>query len=60
DETFDFIYVRFMASEIPDNKFKDIINELTRILKIDGYFEIMDVDVRGCNEGIETQEFMSS
>ncbi|CAG8795468.1 23356_t:CDS:2, partial [Dentiscutata erythropus] len=60
DETFDFIYVRFMASEIPNNKFKDIINELTRILKIDGYLEIMDVDVRGCNEGIETQEFMSS
>ncbi|CAG8491293.1 10160_t:CDS:2 [Dentiscutata heterogama] len=60
DETFDFIYVRFMASEIPDNKFNDIINELTRILKIDGYLEIMDVDVRGGNEGIETQEFMSS
>ncbi|CAG8535355.1 19516_t:CDS:2, partial [Dentiscutata erythropus] len=39
DETFDFIYVRFMASEILDNKFKDIINELTRILKIVLMFE---------------------
>ncbi|CAG8790661.1 42792_t:CDS:2, partial [Gigaspora margarita] len=61
DETFDFIYVRFMASEIPDNKFKDLIkNELTRILKIDGYLEIMDTNIQAGNEGIVTQEFMSS
>ncbi|RIB26834.1 S-adenosyl-L-methionine-dependent methyltransferase [Gigaspora rosea] len=60
DETFDFIYVRFMAFEIPDNKFKDLINELTRILKIDGYLEIMDTNAQASNEGIETQEFMSS
>ncbi|CAG8564055.1 14914_t:CDS:2 [Cetraspora pellucida] len=60
DETFDFIYIRFMASVIPDNNFKEVINELVRVLKTDGYMEIMDVDAQGGNEGMLTQEFMSS
>ncbi|CAG8628270.1 10476_t:CDS:2, partial [Racocetra fulgida] len=60
DETFDFIYVRFMACEIPENKFEEIINELERVLKTGGYLEIMDIDAQGGNEGMLTQEFMSS
>ncbi|CAG8820260.1 35459_t:CDS:2, partial [Racocetra persica] len=60
DETFDFIYVRFMACELPDNKFEEIINELERVLKTGGYLEIMDIDAQGGNEGMLTQEFMSS
>ncbi|CAG8677714.1 17650_t:CDS:2, partial [Cetraspora pellucida] len=60
DETFDFIYMRFMAGELPEKQTERIINELLRVLKVDGYLEIMDVETQGRNEGPITQSFVSS
>ncbi|CAG8549179.1 8981_t:CDS:2, partial [Racocetra fulgida] len=46
DETFDFIYMRFMAGEIPEKQTERIINEFLRVLKVGGYLEIMDVETQ--------------
>ncbi|CAG8721550.1 24250_t:CDS:2, partial [Dentiscutata erythropus] len=60
DETFDFVYMRFMAGEIPEKQTERIINEFMRVLKVGGYLEIMDIDTEGRNEGPITQDLVSS
>ncbi|CAG8825611.1 8805_t:CDS:1, partial [Cetraspora pellucida] len=39
DNTFDFIFQRFLLSGIPVNKWVSMINELVRVLKPGGYLE---------------------
>ncbi|CAG8553038.1 16103_t:CDS:2, partial [Dentiscutata erythropus] len=42
DNTFDFIFQRFMVSAIPEQKWPDVINELVRVLKPGGYLELCE------------------
>ncbi|RIB27370.1 S-adenosyl-L-methionine-dependent methyltransferase [Gigaspora rosea] len=60
DETFDFVYMRFMTGEIPEKQTERIINEFLRVLKVGGYLEIMDIDTEGRNEGPITHDLVSS
>ncbi|CAG8450867.1 58_t:CDS:2 [Funneliformis mosseae] len=45
DETFDFIFQRFLVGSIPKNKWQSVIEELTRMLKPGGYLELMEFNV---------------
>ena len=40
DDSFDFVFQRLLVGAIPKNKWPFIINELTRVLKPDGYLEV--------------------
>lgn len=61
DNTFDFVFMRFLALEIPESKFEEnLIPELVRVLKPNGYLEIMDFDVQVGNEGPVTQQLTSA
>ncbi|CAG8611848.1 2248_t:CDS:2 [Acaulospora morrowiae] len=61
DNTFDFVFMRFLAQEITEEKFEHIlIPELTRVLKPGGYLEIMDLDAQCGNEGPAAQTLMSA
>ncbi|CAI2178760.1 19507_t:CDS:2 [Funneliformis geosporum] len=45
DETFDFIFQRFLVGGIPKDKWSSVIEELTRMLKPGGYLELMEFNV---------------
>ncbi|CAG8699265.1 3829_t:CDS:2, partial [Dentiscutata erythropus] len=42
DNTFDFVFQRYLASAIPKEKWPDVINELVRVLKPGGYLELCE------------------
>ncbi|CAG8433039.1 8586_t:CDS:2 [Diversispora eburnea] len=61
DNSFDFVFMRFLAYEITEERFeKNVIPELVRVLKPNGYLEIMDIDVHGGNEGPVAQQLTSA
>ncbi|KAF0542488.1 S-adenosyl-L-methionine-dependent methyltransferase [Gigaspora margarita] len=45
DNTFDFIFQRFLFVGIPADKWPSVINELVRILKPGGYLELVENDL---------------
>ncbi|CAG8561052.1 17192_t:CDS:2 [Funneliformis caledonium] len=45
DETFDFVFQRFLVGSIPKEKWFSVIKELTRMLKPGGYLELVEFDV---------------
>src|SRR6266542_3569371 len=40
DNSFDFVFQRFLVGAIPKDKWSFVINELTRVLKPGGYLEV--------------------
>ncbi|RHZ76871.1 hypothetical protein Glove_187g97 [Diversispora epigaea] len=61
DNSFDFVFMRFLAYEITEERFeKNVIPELVRVLKPNGYLEVMDINIQGGNEGPVAQEFTSA
>ncbi|KAF0556274.1 S-adenosyl-L-methionine-dependent methyltransferase [Gigaspora margarita] len=51
DETFDFVYMRFMTFAFTINDWERAIKEALRVTKKGGYVEIMETDFRWYNEG---------
>ncbi|CAI2182741.1 7052_t:CDS:2 [Funneliformis geosporum] len=45
DETFDFVFQRFLTGSIPKDKWLSVIKELTRMLKPGGYLELVEFNV---------------
>ncbi|RHZ85321.1 hypothetical protein Glove_67g48 [Diversispora epigaea] len=44
NNTFDYIFQRFLVSAIPKDSWLDVINELTRVLKPGGYLELVEIN----------------
>ncbi|RHZ83284.1 hypothetical protein Glove_97g84 [Diversispora epigaea] len=44
NDTFDYIFQRFLFSSIPKDSWPDVINELTRVLKPGGYLELVEIN----------------
>ncbi|RHZ83329.1 hypothetical protein Glove_97g96 [Diversispora epigaea] len=44
NDTFDYIFQRFLVSVIPKDSWPDVINELTRVLKPGGYLELVEIN----------------
>ncbi|CAG8610881.1 26069_t:CDS:2 [Dentiscutata erythropus] len=51
DLTFDFVSVRLMAIDIPDDKWPELLNECVRVLKVNGWIEVMDSDGEPISDG---------
>ncbi|CAG8467703.1 7704_t:CDS:2 [Dentiscutata erythropus] len=51
DETFDFVYMRFMTFAFTVNDWERALKEALRVTKKGGYVEIMETDFRWYNEG---------
>ncbi|CAG8586860.1 21912_t:CDS:2 [Cetraspora pellucida] len=45
DNTFDFIFQRFLCLGIPADKWQSVVNELVRVLKPGGYLELAENDI---------------
>lgn len=50
DNTFDFVYMRFMMFAITMDDWPEAIDELVRVCKPDGWIEIMERDILWYNE----------
>ncbi|CAG8534235.1 11714_t:CDS:2, partial [Scutellospora calospora] len=51
DETFDFVYMRFMVFAFTINDWERALKEALRVTKKGGYVEIMETDIKWYNEG---------
>ncbi|KAF0441436.1 S-adenosyl-L-methionine-dependent methyltransferase [Gigaspora margarita] len=51
DLTFDYVSVRLMAIDIPDDKWPELLNECVRVLKVNGWIEVMDSDGEPSSDG---------
>ncbi|CAJ0634205.1 9364_t:CDS:10 [Entrophospora sp. SA101] len=60
DDTFDFVYQKFMVFFIPENKRMKHIEELIRITKPGGWIELMDVDPLPYDTGPISTFFLQS
>lgn len=45
DNTFDFVHIRRVARGVPENKWHNFFEEITRVMKEDGAFEMMEEDL---------------
>ncbi|CAG8587405.1 18475_t:CDS:2 [Dentiscutata erythropus] len=54
DNTFDYVFQRTLYVGIPENKWPSVINELIRVLKPDGYLELLESDFKPNNMGPAT------
>ncbi|CAG8452491.1 6773_t:CDS:2 [Paraglomus occultum] len=57
DDTFDFVFMRFMGWRLSQMEWVRIINELTRVARPGGWIEIMETDMIWYNEGPNAQQF---
>ncbi|GBB92054.1 hypothetical protein RclHR1_01960004 [Rhizophagus clarus] len=57
DNTFDFIFQRFLIASIAVDQWPTVMNELIRILKPGGYLELMEFDLRPENLGPVSTRF---
>ncbi|RHZ83325.1 hypothetical protein Glove_97g92 [Diversispora epigaea] len=44
NDTFDYIFQRLLFLALPKDRWPDVINELTRVLKPGGYLELMEIN----------------
>ncbi|CAG8552550.1 21542_t:CDS:2 [Cetraspora pellucida] len=51
DETFDFVYMRFMTFAFTINDWERALKEISRVTKKGGYIELMETDFKWYNEG---------
>ncbi|CAG8437815.1 7777_t:CDS:2 [Diversispora eburnea] len=51
DNTFDFVYMRFMMLAFSLKNWPQVINEMTRVCKPGGWIEVMERDILWFNEG---------
>ncbi|CAG8472229.1 33116_t:CDS:2, partial [Racocetra persica] len=58
DNTFDFIFQRFLLSGIPLDKWVSVINELVRVLKPGGYLELVENDLQYSVMGPATKKII--
>ncbi|CAG8511790.1 2085_t:CDS:2 [Dentiscutata heterogama] len=54
DNTYDYVFQRILYVGIPENKWPSVINELIRVLKPDGYLELLEPDFKPNNMGPAT------
>ena len=57
DDSFDFVFMRFMGWHLSQMEWVRIINELTRVARPGGWIEIMEADMIWYNEGPNAQQF---
>ena len=57
DDSFDFVFMRFMGWHLNQMEWVRIINELTRVARPGGWIEIMEADMIWYNEGPNAQQF---
>ncbi|CAG8468730.1 11171_t:CDS:2 [Dentiscutata erythropus] len=60
DNTFDFIFQRFLTGGIPTDKWPSVINELVRILKPGGYLELAENDIYYTSMGPASEKLIES
>ncbi|CAG8691679.1 5121_t:CDS:2 [Cetraspora pellucida] len=60
DNTFDYIFQRFLVVSYPRDKWDFIISELVRVLKPGGYLELMEDDLEPGNMGPVTNKLATS
>ncbi|CAG8440015.1 7232_t:CDS:2 [Dentiscutata heterogama] len=60
DNTFDYVFQRFLNVGYPRDKWVFIINELVRVLKPGGYLEMMEDDIEPGNMGIMTNKLVTA
>ncbi|CAG8456100.1 11423_t:CDS:2 [Dentiscutata heterogama] len=58
DNTFDFIFQRFLTAGIPTDKWPSVINELVRILKPGGYLELAENDIHYISMGPASEKLI--
>ncbi|CAG8637780.1 2983_t:CDS:2 [Cetraspora pellucida] len=51
DLTFDYVSIRLMAIDVPDDKWLELLNECVRVLKVDGWIEVLDTDGEPSSDG---------
>ncbi|CAG8460754.1 8987_t:CDS:2 [Dentiscutata erythropus] len=59
DNTFDYVFQRFLIIGYPKDKWAFIINELVRVLKPGGYLEMMEDDFEPGNMGFMTNKLVT-
>ncbi|CAG8567179.1 6044_t:CDS:2 [Acaulospora morrowiae] len=57
DNSFDFVYMRFMMFALVIKEWPFIINELARVCKPGGWIEVMERDIYWYNEGERTNKW---
>ncbi|CAG8519566.1 18329_t:CDS:2 [Acaulospora morrowiae] len=57
DNSFDFVYMRFMMFALKIKEWPFIINELARVCKPGGWIEVMERDIYWYNEGERTNKW---
>ncbi|RHZ79195.1 hypothetical protein Glove_151g96 [Diversispora epigaea] len=60
DNTFDYIFQRFLFLAIPKDSWPVIINELTRVLKPGGYLELVEINPTPFQTGPVTDQLFSA
>src|SRR4029078_10462015 len=51
DDSFDFVYQRFMGLTFQENQWSNLLTELCRVTKRGGWMELMETDLQFHNEG---------
>ncbi|RGB39500.1 S-adenosyl-L-methionine-dependent methyltransferase [Rhizophagus diaphanus] len=60
DNTFDFVYVRFLVLDLTEYEWEKVIKECTRVLKPNGWIEMMEPKFAMSNQGPTTERVMSA
>ncbi|RHZ84507.1 hypothetical protein Glove_80g40 [Diversispora epigaea] len=58
NNTFDYIFQRFLVTAIPKDSWADVINELTRVLKPGGYLELVEINPIPFQMGPVTSQYL--
>jgi ubiquinone/menaquinone biosynthesis C-methylase UbiE len=60
DNTFDFVYVRFLVLDLSEYEWERVIKECSRVLKPNGWIEMMEPRFGMSNQGPMTERVMSA
>ncbi|RIA98384.1 S-adenosyl-L-methionine-dependent methyltransferase [Glomus cerebriforme] len=60
NDSFDFIYIRFLVFDLADYEWRMVIDEMTRILKPNGYLEMMEPRIEMNNKGPITEKIVNA
>ncbi|RHZ83326.1 hypothetical protein Glove_97g95 [Diversispora epigaea] len=60
NDTFDYIFQRFLFLALPKDRWPDVINELTRVLKPGGYLELVEINPTAFQLGPVTSQLFNA
>ncbi|RIB12227.1 S-adenosyl-L-methionine-dependent methyltransferase [Gigaspora rosea] len=60
DNTFDYVFQRFLSPGIPENKWPFVINELVRVVRPGGFLEVLDCEYKASTMGPATTKILDA